>query len=149
MALIECPDCGKQISDASLQCINCGRPMKRPVLLNAMMLGVGLLGVAVVYLGFRGAPSRYPQTAPLDSTSLQTVRRSTGTRSPQTQPSVDEAAYYEAMRSDLQNLAARQEAFYSEPENNYTYASSLSQLSDFEPSDGVSIVLINASQTGY
>ena len=26
MALIECPDCKKQISDASSQCIHCGRP---------------------------------------------------------------------------------------------------------------------------
>jgi hypothetical protein len=26
MALIECPDCGKQISDAAATCIHCGRP---------------------------------------------------------------------------------------------------------------------------
>ena len=29
MALIECPDCGKQISDAAEQCIGCGRPMSQ------------------------------------------------------------------------------------------------------------------------
>ena len=27
MALIECPDCGKRVSDAAEQCIGCGRPM--------------------------------------------------------------------------------------------------------------------------
>jgi len=27
MALVKCPDCGKQISDAALSCIECGRPM--------------------------------------------------------------------------------------------------------------------------
>jgi hypothetical protein len=26
MALIQCPDCGKQISDAAPTCVNCGRP---------------------------------------------------------------------------------------------------------------------------
>ena len=27
MALIKCPDCGKEISDLAVTCINCGRPM--------------------------------------------------------------------------------------------------------------------------
>ena len=27
MALIECPDCGKQVSDAAPACIGCGRPL--------------------------------------------------------------------------------------------------------------------------
>ena len=29
MALIVCPDCGKQISDQANVCIHCGRPMER------------------------------------------------------------------------------------------------------------------------
>jgi len=28
MALITCPDCGKQLSDQAASCIQCGRPMK-------------------------------------------------------------------------------------------------------------------------
>lgn len=28
MALIECPDCGKQVSDAAATCIGCGRPLR-------------------------------------------------------------------------------------------------------------------------
>ena len=27
MALIQCPDCGKQISDLAFSCLGCGRPM--------------------------------------------------------------------------------------------------------------------------
>lgn len=29
MALITCPDCGKQLSDQAPACPNCGRPMKK------------------------------------------------------------------------------------------------------------------------
>lgn len=29
MALIKCPECGKEISDKSEQCINCGFPLKK------------------------------------------------------------------------------------------------------------------------
>lgn len=27
MALIKCPDCGKEVSDASATCVGCGRPI--------------------------------------------------------------------------------------------------------------------------
>jgi hypothetical protein len=30
MALIQCPDCGKEISDTAPTCINCGRVMRSP-----------------------------------------------------------------------------------------------------------------------
>src|SRR5687768_9055346 len=30
MALIECPDCGRQVSDSAALCIHCGRPMQNP-----------------------------------------------------------------------------------------------------------------------
>jgi len=29
MALIKCPDCGKEVSDTAQKCINCGRIMKK------------------------------------------------------------------------------------------------------------------------
>jgi Zn ribbon nucleic-acid-binding protein len=29
MALINCPDCKKQISDSAIKCIHCGRPMRQ------------------------------------------------------------------------------------------------------------------------
>lgn len=30
MALVECPDCGKRISDQATECNQCGRPMPTP-----------------------------------------------------------------------------------------------------------------------
>lgn len=30
MALVECPDCGKKISDRAASCNECGRPMEEP-----------------------------------------------------------------------------------------------------------------------
>ncbi len=30
MALIKCPECGKEISDQSIVCINCGYPINQP-----------------------------------------------------------------------------------------------------------------------
>ena len=29
MAMIKCPECGKEISDKSLMCMNCGCPIKK------------------------------------------------------------------------------------------------------------------------
>ena len=29
MATIKCPDCGKEISESAVSCVNCGRPMKK------------------------------------------------------------------------------------------------------------------------
>ena len=51
-----------------------------------------------------------------------------------------ERAYFSAMKSDLKNLAAEQEIYYSDPSNDYQYAPSLTAL-DFAPSSGVSISL--------
>lgn len=51
-----------------------------------------------------------------------------------------ERAYFSAMKSDLKNLAAEQEIYYSDPSNDYQYAPSLTAL-DFVPSSGVSISL--------
>lgn len=66
MALIACPDCGKQASDAAAACIHCGRPLARttadsvgtdahPVLIEQSSkrwkLGM-IMGVGVALLGF-------------------------------------------------------------------------------------------------
>ena len=51
-----------------------------------------------------------------------------------------ERAYFSAMKSDLKNLAAEQEIYYSDPAHQYQYAPNLTAL-DFSPSSGVSINL--------
>jgi prepilin-type N-terminal cleavage/methylation domain-containing protein len=56
-----------------------------------------------------------------------------------------EKAYIKAMQSDLRNLAAQQEIYYSS--NNYQYASSTTAL-DVAPSQGVSIVVAGTT-TGW
>jgi prepilin-type N-terminal cleavage/methylation domain-containing protein len=57
-----------------------------------------------------------------------------------------EKAYLKAMMSDLRNLQAQQELYYSNPANNYTYAeediaagAQGAELTDFAASPGVSI----------
>ena len=58
-----------------------------------------------------------------------------------------ERAYFSAMKSDLKNLAAEQEIYYSDPAHQYQYAPNLTAL-DFSPSDGVSIEL-DATTAGW
>nr|PZN89660.1 MAG: pilin [bacterium] len=58
-----------------------------------------------------------------------------------------ERAYFSAMKSDLKNLAAEQEIYYSDPANNYQYAPDLERL-NFSPSGGVSIEL-EATTAGW
>ena len=60
-----------------------------------------------------------------------------------------EKAYFKAMMSDLRNLQSQQEVYYSNPANNYTYASSTTDLADFATSAGVSATLSNTGQTGW
>ena len=60
-----------------------------------------------------------------------------------------EKAYFKAMMSDLRNLQSQQEVYYSNPANNYTYASSTTNLADFATSAGVSATLSNTGQTGW
>ena len=55
-----------------------------------------------------------------------------------------ERAYAAALKSDLKNLAAQEEIYYSD---NYAYTASVADLG-FSSSDGVSIVL-HASRTGW
>jgi len=60
-----------------------------------------------------------------------------------------EKAYFKAMQSDLRNLAAQQEIYYSNPNSNYTYASAVSNLTDFQASQGVTVGIAAAGQTGW
>jgi type IV pilus assembly protein PilA len=65
-----------------------------------------------------------------------------------------EKAYMKAMESDLRNLAAQQEIFYSDPANKYTYYEGAivdGEYDDklqFSTSAGVSIT-ISISETGF
>jgi len=60
-----------------------------------------------------------------------------------------EKAYFKAMQSDLRNLEAQQEIYYSVPANNYTYATTVANLVDFAPSQGVTVGMAFASNTGW
>ena len=60
-----------------------------------------------------------------------------------------EKAYFKAMMSDLRNLQAQQEVYYSNPLNNYNYASAIGNLPDFVASQGVTVAISTAGQTGW
>jgi prepilin-type N-terminal cleavage/methylation domain-containing protein len=60
-----------------------------------------------------------------------------------------EKAYFKAMQSDLRNLEAQQEIYYSVPQNNYSYASTVAALVDFSPSQGVNVGMAFAGNTGW
>jgi prepilin-type N-terminal cleavage/methylation domain-containing protein len=61
-----------------------------------------------------------------------------------------EKAYFKAMMSDLRNLEAQQEIYYSVPANSYSYASSLTNLgTDFNPSQGVTVAVVAGANTGW
>lgn len=60
-----------------------------------------------------------------------------------------EKAYFKAMQSDLRNLVNQQELYYSIPENGYTYASALTNLANFNTSNGVTIGLVAVGNTGF
>ena len=60
-----------------------------------------------------------------------------------------EKAYFKAMQSDLRNLTSQQEVYYSNPANNYQYAASVALMTDFNPSQGVSIDVSVSGQTGW
>jgi prepilin-type N-terminal cleavage/methylation domain-containing protein len=60
-----------------------------------------------------------------------------------------EKAYFKAMQSDLRNLEAQQEIYYSIPANSYTYAAATSSLPDFAPSQGVTVGVSSANNQGW
>jgi type IV pilus assembly protein PilA len=61
-----------------------------------------------------------------------------------------EKAYFKAMMSDLRNLNAQQEIYYSNPTNNYAYAANLTDLGpDFVPSQGVTVNITAGTNIGW
>jgi type IV pilus assembly protein PilA len=60
-----------------------------------------------------------------------------------------EKAYFKAMMSDLRNMQSQQEVYYSNPLNSYRYASSVANLSDFAPSQGVTVGIAASGSTGW
>ena len=60
-----------------------------------------------------------------------------------------EKAYFKAMMSDLRNLQSQQEVYYSNPASGYNYATDVTDLVDFNPSQGVSVNVSISDQTGW
>jgi type IV pilus assembly protein PilA len=60
-----------------------------------------------------------------------------------------EKAYFKAMMSDLRNLQSQQEVYYSNPANNYTYSATITGLTDFNPSQGVTVAVTTGTQLGW
>jgi prepilin-type N-terminal cleavage/methylation domain-containing protein len=60
-----------------------------------------------------------------------------------------EKAYFKAMQSDLRNLMSQQELYFSIPANNYSYAASVSLLTDYVRSQGVTVAVVSGSTGGW
>jgi type IV pilus assembly protein PilA len=60
-----------------------------------------------------------------------------------------EKAYFKAMQSDLRNLQSQQEIYFSNPASNYTYAGTVTALTDFVPSQGVTVAIAANGTTGW
>ena len=60
-----------------------------------------------------------------------------------------EKAYFKAMQSDLRNLQAQQELYFSIPNNSYQYAASVGLLGDFVSSQGVTVAVVTGSNQGW
>ena len=59
-----------------------------------------------------------------------------------------EKAYFKAMMSDLRNMNAQQEIYYSNPASGYNYTNNLTSL-DMVASQGVSLFPIGANTQGW
>src|SRR5215208_7195946 len=59
-----------------------------------------------------------------------------------------EKAYFKAMMSDLRNLNAQEEIYYSNPASNYSYTNSLTAL-DMSPSQGVTLTAAASTTQGW
>ncbi len=53
------------------------------------------------------------------------------------------------MQSDLRNLMSQQELYFSLPANGYSYANSVGLLTDFVPSQGVTVGVTTGNQVGW
>lgn len=59
-----------------------------------------------------------------------------------------ERAHFKAMQSDLRNLMAQQEVYFSMPAN-HVYASNTADMSNFNNTLGVSVNIVAAGVTGW
>jgi len=60
-----------------------------------------------------------------------------------------EKAYLKAVTSDLRSLATQQEIYWSRLVNTYTYAGALTDLPEYEISQGVSVSITAAARSGW
>ena len=60
-----------------------------------------------------------------------------------------EKAYFKAMQSDLRNLQAQQELYFSVPANNYSYSTTTSNLTDMTTSQGVTVAIQAGTSQGW
>jgi type IV pilus assembly protein PilA len=60
-----------------------------------------------------------------------------------------ERAHFKAMMSDLRNLQAQEELYFSNAGNNYLYANNISDLNPFSPSPGVNVRLSDVTSFGW
>jgi prepilin-type N-terminal cleavage/methylation domain-containing protein len=60
-----------------------------------------------------------------------------------------EKAYFKAMQSDLRNLQAQQELYFSVPLNNYSYSTTTSNLTDMTMSQGVTVAIQAGTSQGW
>jgi len=60
-----------------------------------------------------------------------------------------EKAYFKAMQSDLRNLQAQQELYFSIPANNYQYSPATTNLTDYVTSQGVTVAIQSGNNQGW
>ena len=58
MSLIKCPECGKEISDKSVQCIHCGYPLNNKTDISQDVIYAGYESNTVKYKNQRGGGAR-------------------------------------------------------------------------------------------
>lgn len=60
-----------------------------------------------------------------------------------------ERAYLNAVAADLRSLVNQQELYWSRLVTNYSYATTLSEMPEFELTSGVTVTILGASQAGW
>lgn len=60
-----------------------------------------------------------------------------------------ERAHFKSMMSDLRNLQAQEELYFSNSGNNFSYATTIADLNPFSTSPGVNITISNVTRYGW
>jgi prepilin-type N-terminal cleavage/methylation domain-containing protein len=60
-----------------------------------------------------------------------------------------ERAYFKAIMSDLRNLQNQQEIYFALPSNNFSYATVTTNLANYANSNGVTVVITEAANSGW